>query len=136
LRIRRQLRWQLGCVFNYVVLAVFSDAIHRRHEAIATARHRLNKLRTVGAFAQRFSQQRNVLGKVTFFYEGIRPDFLHQIVFVDDASVVFQQRQKYVKRFRRQRNEVLAAPQNAFVRFHAEPAKLIKIAGLLGHKRL
>ena len=51
---------------------------------------------------QSLSQHRNVLGQVTFLNKGIRPDFLHQTLFVDDMAIVLNQQKQDVKQLRGQ----------------------------------
>ena len=108
--------------------------VHRRDEAIAAPRHSLNKLWSVGALAERFSQQRNVLRQIAFFDEGLGPDFLHQIVFGNGPAIVFQQRNQYVECFGREWNELLLTQEHSLVRLQAESPKLVKISHLLAHE--
>src|SRR5215203_250010 len=105
----------------------------RRDKAIPTSRYCLNKLRPAGTLAERFPQERNVLGEIAFLDKRVWPNAFHQVVFGDKLPAVFNQRHQNFENFRRKWNELTFAQQDAFRCFEAETTKFIAVTVLLTH---
>jgi hypothetical protein len=108
--------------------------VDRGHKPVTTPRHCLDKLHTTGTLTQCLAQQRNVLSQISFFNKCVWPDALHQVVFGDDLSAVFNERQQYVEYFRREGNDVAFPQQDTFRDIQAEATKIITKIVLLPHK--
>src|SRR5205085_5694344 len=57
--------------------------VHNAIEAIATTFQRLDVRPTVRHGTEGLSQNVQILGKIRFLYDGVRPDDLHQLILAD-----------------------------------------------------
>src|SRR5215213_3671535 len=102
-------------------------------EPVPAARDSLNKLHASGTLAQRFAQQRDVLGQISFLDKGVGPHTFHQIVFRDDLPAMLYEGDKDVENLWSEWNQLTFPQQDALRRFKAKTTKFIAVTLLLTH---
>ena len=86
------------------------------------------------AVLQCFAQQRDVLSKIRFFYEGIRPNLSQQFILFEQVSSILHQDNQGVECLGRQAYWHLIAKQQALGRIQAIRAELEDRLCLCGHE--
>ena len=103
------------------------------HKTIALTWNRLDLIRSRFAAPQRLSQRRDVVRQIPFFDDGVGPDGLHQGVFRDQPSVVFDQHAERIEHLSSQRHGLAVAKQAPLANVEQERPELVDSARLMIH---
>lgn len=97
---------------------------HLADEPVAPFRYGLDVPMVLGGVPERSPQREHVIGEVALFDERVRPDFLEELVFRDEAAGSGGQRRQYVERLGRQRNRTPLPQQDSLGHVEREVTKL------------
>src|SRR5215831_19363299 len=81
------------------VIPVLLMFVNASHETVTAARDRGNISILFSTLAENFSQDKDILRKIRFLYECIRPYRLHQLILRDHLSTVLNEDKQYLQGF-------------------------------------
>jgi hypothetical protein len=67
------------------------DLTHLTDKTVASAWNRLDIFLPGGRFAEGLAQNRDVVGKVALFDNGVRPNAMDELIFVNEAAMRFNE---------------------------------------------
>lgn len=74
--------------------------------------------------------------EIALLDEGIGPNLLHQLVFLDDMAVVLYQYQEGFERLGCERDRLAAVAENPLTWIQLKRSELVEVLFLLGHTRI